>query len=94
MALKFHEKRSRLNLSVSHNNSDLRRNGVRTALRAQQHWLEFGIYEGRRGSAAFDANIYLNRYPDLSRAFQGEFRFAKSLEHYLTIGISEGRSGR
>ena len=76
------------------NNPDLRREGITTARRAQQHWLEFGIYEGRRGSANFDVKIYLNRYPDLQRAFKGYTRFALAMEHYGSVGAREGRSGR
>ena len=58
---------------------------------ASQHWLDFGIGEGRRGSREFDVRFYLNRYGDLQAAFGTNFMAA--VDHWLTFGLSEGRRG-
>ena len=53
------------------------------------HWLTYGIDEGRMSSPAFDVNDYLNRYADLRNAFGTNRRAA--LNHWLANGINEGR---
>ncbi len=58
---------------------------------ARNHWLDYGIGEGRRGSREFDVQFYLNRYGDLRAAFGTNFRAA--VDHWLTYGLSEGRRG-
>jgi hypothetical protein len=71
--------------------------GITTAKRASQHWLEFGIYEGRQGSATFNVQTYLDRYADLRQAFAADtrsVRFAKAIQHFVEFGVREGRSGR
>jgi hypothetical protein len=72
-------------------NGDLGAAGINTEAGATQHWLQYGIDEGRTGCSGFDARTYLARYGDLSAAYGADTRAA--ITHYLTYGISEGRSG-
>jgi hypothetical protein len=57
---------------------------------ARNHWLTYGIKEGRRSSPAFDVRYYLNLYPDLQNAF-GTSNYSSAMDHWLTYGIKEGR---
>jgi hypothetical protein len=57
---------------------------------ARQHWLTYGIAEGRRASREFDAPFYLARHPDLVAAF-GATNYGAALDHWLGYGINEGR---
>ncbi|MBM3600244.1 MAG: hypothetical protein FJX35_18735 [Alphaproteobacteria bacterium] len=57
------------------------------AVAAHDHFVNFGIYEGR--SSTFDAASYAASYADLTQAF-GTDRNAAAF-HYLTAGLSEGR---
>jgi hypothetical protein len=59
---------------------------------ATDHWVKFGIREGRRGSAVLDPPFYHNSNSDLVRAF-GASNFYRSIQHYNEFGISEGRRG-
>lgn len=73
--------------------ADLKRAFNTDAAQAKQHWLTYGINEGRQASPEFHAPAYLNRYPDLVAAF-GKTNYRKAIEHYLTYGINEGRDGQ
>ncbi len=63
------------------------------------HFMQAGVWEGRKGSAEvdfsdpaiFDAKYYLNRYPDLRAAFGNDE--AAALRHFETSGVREGRVG-
>lgn len=59
---------------------------------AQNHWLSFGIQEGRDSGRNFSINGYLQCYPDLQKAFGKNY--AAALNHWLTFGITEGRNPR
>lgn len=59
------------------------------ATKLYNHFLSYGIYEGRQGCAAFNAKTYLNKYDDLKNAFGNDY--AKAINHYLTFGYNEGR---
>ena len=56
---------------------------------ARNHWLTYGIKEGRRSSPAFVVRYYLSLYPDLRNVFSNDFSAA--INHWLTYGINEGR---
>ena len=58
---------------------------------ALDHFINYGMSEGRRGSANFDVQSYFNEYPDLRAAFG--FDLVKYYEHYVTAGKAEGRHG-
>ncbi|RRB07308.1 hypothetical protein [Larkinella rosea] len=62
------------------------------AEQAKQHWLTYGIKEGRQAIATFNAPYYLSIYPDLQNAF-GPTNYEEAIRHWLRFGINEGRTG-
>ena len=58
---------------------------------AAEHFVEFGMAEGRQGSASFDVSSYFNRYTDLRAAFGLNLKLY--YEHYMAYGMNEGRDG-
>lgn len=59
---------------------------------ALQHFLTFGMAEGRQGSANFNVNIYRENYPDLQAAFGNDLK--SYYLHFVASGNAEGRNGR
>ena len=59
------------------------------ATKLYQHFITYGIYEGRQACAAFDVKTYLKTYSDLKNAYGNDY--AAALKHYLTYGYNEGR---
>ena len=57
-----------------------------------QHYLAFGIKEGRFGSEEFNCVTYMNNYGDLRLAFGGDYFLY--CEHYEKFGKAEGRNAR
>lgn len=55
----------------------------------KNHYLTFGIKEGRKASPIFDARYYLNKYSDLKKVFGNNYESA--YYHFINSGISEGR---
>lgn len=55
------------------------------------HWLTFGINEGRRGSYVFDAHYYFAAYEDLRKAIGANCM--NLYNHFKAFGIKEGRKG-
>ncbi len=58
---------------------------------AYNHYISFGINEGRQTSLCFDAKYYLNTNADLLKAFGANYQLANN--HFITFGIKEGRQG-
>ena len=58
---------------------------------ALEHFVTFGMAEGRSGNAKFDVNSYRMRYGDLRSAFGDDL--AAYYQHYMSYGKSEGRQG-
>lgn len=56
-----------------------------------QHFIAFGMPEGRRGNAEFDVQAYMENNPDLVQAF-GPADYPSYYLHYITYGKEEGRS--
>lgn len=56
-----------------------------------EHFVIYGMKEGRRGINSFDVNSYKLQYPDLRRAFGSDIRMY--YYHYITYGKKEGRDG-
>ena len=54
-----------------------------------QHYVRYGIREGRQASPIFDLTFYKEKYPDLRNAFGGNNY--KYIIHFLNYGIKEGR---
>ncbi|MFP6889240.1 MAG: hypothetical protein VCF07_05715, partial [Nitrospinota bacterium] len=69
---------------------DLRRALGSDHVRATQHWLSFGIKEGRQSNRNFRVKAYLNGYPDLKRAFGTNY--AAALNHWNSYGRRERRN--
>lgn len=58
---------------------------------ALEHFINYGMHEGRKGNASFDVYSYRGRYVDLQNAYNtGNKNY---YEHYLNWGIREGRNG-
>ncbi len=56
-----------------------------------QHYLTYGVSEGRAGRADFNVSQYRSAYADLDAAFGDDWN--AYADHYLTYGIAEGRTG-
>ena len=56
-----------------------------------QHFVVFGMQEGRRGNDEFDVKAYMENNPDLVQVF-GPTDYASYYLHYITYGKNEGRS--
>lgn len=60
-----------------------------------EHFLEYGIAEGRDPSLYYDESFYLEQNPDVKRSIRPKLEdayFRSGLEHFLTRGHLEGRS--
>lgn len=57
----------------------------------KEHWLTFGINEGRRGSYVFDVHYYFSAYEDLRNKIGANCM--ELYNHFKTFGIKEGRKG-
>ena len=59
--------------------------------KASNHWVSYGIKEGRQGSPNFFVKDYIELYPDVQKITSNNYHAA--IQHYLEIGIQEGRKG-
>ena len=59
--------------------------------KAFEHFLKYGMAEGRQATAGFNPVAYRERYPDLRKAFGKDY--TKYYKHYCTHGFGEGRTG-
>lgn len=69
--------------------SDLKKAFGYNGLQLFDHWLEYGMKEGRQGVATFNVTAYKSRYADLRKAFGSDL--VKYYQHYITYGRKEGR---
>ena len=56
------------------------------------HWLTYGVKEGRQGSSQFAPKFYLSNNPDVAKVY-GSNNYKGAIEHYLEYGKKEGRRG-
>ncbi len=56
------------------------------------HFVQYGMGEGRQGSANFNARVYKAKYGDLSVAYGDTW--AEYYKHYIKYGYAEGRVGK
>ena len=56
-----------------------------------QHFVNYGMNEGRQGNETFDVTSYYNEYSDLRAAYGANLK--KYYEHYIKYGQKEGRNG-
>ena len=69
--------------------SDLKKVFGSDANKLFNHFLNYGMKEGRMGSANFNVQVYKDRYADLEKAYGNNLR--KYYEHYITYGYKEKR---
>lgn len=55
------------------------------------HWVRFGLAEGRMPQIPFNESFYLDFNPDVAEAV-ADGDFASGLQHYLYFGAAEGRA--
>lgn len=55
-----------------------------------QHFMTYGMSEGRMLNANFDPKAYVDAYPDIKAYCNGDIR--KAYEHYVEHGRQEGRN--
>ena len=60
--------------------------------KALEHFINFGMSEGRQGRSDFDVYAYRARYVDLQNAFGTNWKALYT--HYLNCGINEHRDGK
>ena len=72
-------------------NKDIRELYKNDSTKTKNHWIKYGIRDGRKASLVFDAKYYLDRYPDLKEAYGNDY--TKAYEHFIKYGIKEGRQG-
>ena len=73
------------------NNPDVAKWANNDKDKALQHFINYGMAEGRRGNEAFDVYGYKTRYIDLRKAFGNDLKAYYT--HYLKYGLKEGRDG-
>ncbi len=56
---------------------------------AIEHFVNFGMKEGRQAISSFNVSSYINRYPDLRRCFGSDL--SQYYIHYMLHGKNEGR---
>lgn len=71
-------------------NSDLKKYAGNST-KLFEHFLAFGMKEGREASADFNVKAYKERYPDLKDKFKNEWPLY--YKHFCLKGYSEGRKG-
>lgn len=55
------------------------------------HFVDYGLEEGRQGSRCFKVQFYMDRYPDLKEAFGDDLE--AYYVHFVENGMKEGRLG-
>ena len=73
------------------NNPDVAKWANNDKDKALQHFINYGMAEGRRGNEAFDVQSYYNEYADLRSAYGTNI--SKYYIHYMKWGKNEGRHG-
>ena len=73
----------------SSNNADLKAAFGTDATKLYNHFLNFGIKEGRQGNAVFDIKYYLSANADLKAAYGTDY--VRGMKHYLSYGYKEQR---
>lgn len=68
-------------------NPDLTAAGIKTVAQAQQHWLTFGINEGRQACGSYHVLQFLDNYPDLKQKYGTNYSAAT--EYYLSTGYNQ-----
>lgn len=70
--------------------SDIKRAYGYDDYKVLQHFVNYGMKEGRQGIGSFEVRSYYNRYADLRKVFGTDWKCYYS--HYITHGRKEGRT--
>ena len=73
------------------NNIELKWAYGNDAEKALNHFVKYGMKEGRQAKADFDVNAYRARYADLQQVYGDDL--VKYYIHYIKYGQAEGRNG-
>lgn len=73
------------------NNPDLKKAFGYNEEALRNHYLNFGIKEGRQASPVFNPQYYLERYSDLKNVFGNSYEAVYN--HFINFGLKEGRQG-
>ena len=73
-------------------NADVKRAFGNDDVAVLNHFVTYGMKEGRQASENFNVQAYRNRYTDLQNAFENDMK-AYYL-HYMNYGRAEGRNGK
>ena len=74
------------------NNPDVKEMAKGDSQAALQHFINFGMKEGRSGNAEFNVAAYRANYPDLAAAFGDDL--VLYYQHYVNLGKVENRIAR
>lgn len=75
-------------------NSDVNRAVNGDKAKAFEHFVKYGLKEGRQGCEWFNVNEYISNYSDIASAFTGDDKNLKAAIHFCNYGAKEGRRGR
>lgn len=73
------------------NNPDVYRAYGNDDVAVLQHFVNYGMQEGRRACAGFSVQTYRANYADLQRAYGNDWK--AYYMHYINYGVREGRRG-
>ena len=73
-------------------NTDLQKAFGTNEQKYVEHFVNYGMKEGRQGSEEFNVEIYKYNYSDLCSAYGNDN--AKYYKHYVNYGKAEGRNGK
>lgn len=73
------------------NNADLKNAFGYNEEALRNHYLNFGIKEGRQASPVFNPKYYLEKYSDLKKVFGNSYEAVYN--HFINFGLKEGRQG-
>ena len=73
------------------NNQDVYRAYGNDDVAVLQHFVNYGLQEGRRACAGFSVQTYRANYADLQRAYGNDWK--AYYMHYINYGVREGRRG-
>ena len=72
--------------------ADIRATYIFDDIAMLQHFVNYGMSEGRQGCEDFNITIYVYRYADLRQVFKNDLKLYYL--HYIKYGLKEGRSGK
>ena len=75
----------------SNNYADLKKAFGTNATKLFEHYLDFGLQEGRQAINTFNVQVYKNHNEDLQKAFGDKDGFKPYVLHYLQYGKNENR---